>query len=186
MGADSTRALLADRMGPEEGTAPTPQGIPQPVGPGRRRKPAPPPPPRVAASGTESRPTSLRLTPGERSYIDSLADILDRSPRRTLRFINTYRIMKASYPAADLQELEDGGYRALLALLALTVNGGQALELLTSRLPPEPLADDKQDPADVERSQKALRLFNASGGNRSDFARYEPLVARFSFEPARS
>ncbi len=64
---------------------------------------------------------ALVLTEGERAYMLNIAPWVGSTPRRALRFLNIYRIIKASLDPANLQRLESGGYRALLTEIALVV-----------------------------------------------------------------
>ncbi|MGO6899802.1 P-loop NTPase fold protein [Rhizobium ruizarguesonis] len=64
---------------------------------------------------------ALVLTEHERAYMLNIAPWVGSTPRRALRFLNIYRIIKASLDPANLQRLESGGYRALLTEIALVV-----------------------------------------------------------------
>jgi hypothetical protein len=70
----------------------------------------------------------LDIKPEELQFIDQLAPLLDRSPRALKRFVNVYRLLKASLPPAEQDTFLEqsaplgGDYRAALLLLAI-VNG---------------------------------------------------------------
>ena len=68
---------------------------------------------------------ALSLSEGEVIYMEELASAVGRSPRRLKRFVNVYRILKASCtPAQALRFVRPDGlggeYRAAMTLLALT------------------------------------------------------------------
>lgn len=146
------------------------------------------PPPRPAIR-------SLRLTREERDFIRHSAALLDGSPRRTLRFLNTYRIIKGSLGLAEVSRLEEGGYRALLTMLSIAVSiddcypallealsygSGSPLNIL--RLAFDQDAYGSAD--DRARVQRALDLFARQTSNDLDLAFYARLAARYSFNPA--
>jgi len=63
---------------------------------------------------------ALELTEGERAFMQALAPFAASTPRRVLRFLNVYRVIKASLDAVELDQLEkSGGYRALMTQLAI-------------------------------------------------------------------
>jgi hypothetical protein len=89
--------------------------------------------------------TSLDIGTEEREYMEGLAPLLGRSPRALKRFVNVYRLLKASLPPEeaggflDQQEAGRGPYQDVLLLLAL-VTGLPALsdELLGALAPAQP------------------------------------------------
>jgi hypothetical protein len=93
-----------------------------------------------------------------------LAPCLGSTPRRALRFLNVYRVIKASLSAEQLHKLEnDGGYRGLMTQLAVTT-GSPSLqtgwfEVLTA-------ADRKDMLPEIEARLKAKRGFNESPDSR--------------------
>ena len=69
---------------------------------------------------------SMYLTNHEEGLLKTLAPFIGRSPRRGLRFVNSYRLVKTSLKLNHLDALvgEDGkslGYRALIAQLAISI-----------------------------------------------------------------
>jgi hypothetical protein len=66
-------------------------------------------------------PELMRLTEGETQALQKLARFMGASPRRALRFLNVYRLIKVSLKPDDLKTLEDGEYKALLTLLAIAM-----------------------------------------------------------------
>jgi KAP-like P-loop domain-containing protein len=49
------------------------------------------------------RPDPLRITPEEAEFVDAVGDLLSDKPRALKRFVNTYRLLKASLPDLDQQ-----------------------------------------------------------------------------------
>ena len=79
----------------------------------------------VEAPETVAAAQALHMDEAEIRYMEALAGAVGRSPRRLKRFVNIYRILKATCtPAEALRFLRDGGrqgnYRAAMTLLALT------------------------------------------------------------------
>jgi hypothetical protein len=82
--------------------------------------------PRVAA-GEDDQPATLTppdrapgLTDGEIEALAKFSAFLGGSPRRARRFVNIYRVAKASLSPAERKELEAGDFRALAAQLAIS------------------------------------------------------------------
>ncbi len=72
----------------------------------------------------ESRPELLAMADKERAFMLALAGAIGKSSRRLKRFVNTYRLLKASTDAAERETFVlDGGaggeYRAAMTLLAM-------------------------------------------------------------------
>jgi hypothetical protein len=192
MTVESTRALLNDQMGPDAaalvGDRATTGGTGRQSG-GAEAGGASGQEPASTTAALGSKVVSLRLTPNERAFIGSLAESLDHSPRRTLRFINTYRILKASLAADEVRQLETRGYKSLLTLLTLAIASERdATDLLDDLVAKRPFKRSRVAvsslSAEQRRIQTALKLFEGSGGKRIDLAAYARLVSRFSFEPA--
>src|SRR5262249_8080430 len=104
------KSLLGTTAAPEargDGTKTVPSGEFEP----------PPPPPsrgrqadREEADGfqaevgkAEARPDPLRITREEAQFVDEVAPLLSDKPRALKRFVNTYRLLKASLPDVDRQ-----------------------------------------------------------------------------------
>ncbi|MET0794543.1 MAG: P-loop NTPase fold protein [Polyangiaceae bacterium] len=62
---------------------------------------------------------ALSLSGDEVKQLRLLAPFIGTSPRRALRFLNVYRVVKASMKKGDLDILDKGGYRALMTQLAI-------------------------------------------------------------------
>lgn len=61
----------------------------------------------------------LTLTQAEIDWLAEIAPLVASSPRRLLRLVNSYRLVRASLDAADARSVAAGGYRPLAAALAL-------------------------------------------------------------------
>jgi len=62
---------------------------------------------------------ALNVTEAEKTFMRSVAPYAASSPRRMLRFVNVYRVIKASFPPVERARLEQSGYRVLLVLIAM-------------------------------------------------------------------
>lgn len=122
-GPDVTRALLADRMGPPQEDPAAGYSAPSPAAPDPEVADKADEPPQFGDAGTQTGAPVRRLimTQNERKFIDGMAGMLDGLPRRTLRFINTYWIIKSGFDVAAQTRLEASGYRALIVLLAIAI-----------------------------------------------------------------
>jgi hypothetical protein len=69
----------------------------------------------------------LDLSDKERKYITDLAPAIVWSPRRITRFVNTYKILKASLHPDTRAALTAKDYRGVLTLLAAATGGTQDL-----------------------------------------------------------
>jgi KAP family P-loop domain len=75
---------------------------------------------RFSWSPIEPKPRTLQISEDERAYMVSLATIIGRSPRAVKRFVNCYRLVKAtSQPEALARQSRDGTFRATMLLLAI-------------------------------------------------------------------
>jgi hypothetical protein len=112
----------------DEGARGEPDGGSSPAGGGT--------PAQEAASSTPGDPVfrhrehdpmarALDLHAEESDYVASLAPLLDRTPRSLKRFVNVYRVLKASLPPPGLDDFLEGDgplgapYRSVLLLLAV-------------------------------------------------------------------
>lgn len=76
-------------------------------------------PPAATVETSGPTPEPLRLEPFEIGYLGSLAERLGASPRRLLRFANTYRVARAGVGEETGAALLAGGYRGFGLLLGL-------------------------------------------------------------------
>jgi hypothetical protein len=138
------------------------------------------------------RRVSLRLTRNERDFMYAMASILDGLPRRTLRFINTYQIIKGSFDSADVDALEAQGYRALITLVALGIIAEDDFPRIVAALiavqtnPTAPLdVDGVISAAQIHSSDTIERVRLGFGlaktATNEEFAKYALLAVRFSF-----
>lgn len=78
--------------------------------------------PRAPTDATAPRVEPLGLSTEEVAYVGDLAPSLVVSPRRIIRFINTYSLIKASLTPDSRGRLEGEDYPAVLTLLAIAVS----------------------------------------------------------------
>jgi hypothetical protein len=72
---------------------------------------------------------ALDLTEAEEAFIAHIAPHVGGTPRRALRFLNVYRVIKASLGAQELELLEKrGGYRGLMTQLAIAIGSPLLLQ----------------------------------------------------------
>ncbi|MDF1777393.1 MAG: P-loop NTPase fold protein [Rhizobiaceae bacterium] len=207
MEPDGTRQILRDRMGPEKATSRNPadpsfavdmEHPPEPTGKG----PGVPalesivdPGTSVPTSPDQQSAVSLDLTTEERAFIEEIAETLDGSPRRTLRFINSYRIIKASLDDDALTLLEEQGFAALATLLAISVSADEAYPLIVSALTSGKANDtaalklvfDEADGVSApvsKRIHEALDRLDGHGVDWAQMTQYSAMVARFAFHRA--
>ncbi|WFU91983.1 P-loop NTPase fold protein (plasmid) [Rhizobium sp. CC1099] len=135
---------------------------------------------------------ALTLSDAERRYMSSIAPWVGNTPRRTLRFLNIYRVIKASLDAGNLVRLESGGYRALMAQLALIVGSkkGEGLTLLGELAEGGSIDEILKRSGDNEVSpvaRGALQVFNDASQpvSSADWNFYREMAGRFGFENHR-
>lgn len=141
----------------------------------------------------------------ERSFMLRLAGAVGKSPRRLKRFVNTYRILKASIDALErevfvIDDGHKGEYRAAMTLLALVAGAPRsALEILQQLSRQK---DDDQlgtfeeyvraldDPGEAQYTEAAFNAYRVASGTEPpslrDLRHWGPKVARFSFRSGRT
>ncbi|HTV26969.1 MAG TPA: P-loop NTPase fold protein [Xanthobacteraceae bacterium] len=138
----------------------------------------------------------LGLTGNEIDALTRLSPFVGGSPRRARRFVNVYRVTKASLTPAEVTELERGGYSALATQLAIATGAPNAfsswIELCDSNRP-EPISDCVAelgiDNDEYENIVGALKVYTDLTGSGSD--NQQKLMAqvarasRFSFAVPR-
>lgn len=157
--------------------------------------------PAAAAGGAglaeeEANPPGLELSRAEVRFLQRLAAVVGRSPRTAKRFVNVYRVLRASQPARRLDELlgdgdGKGGFEPVLLLLAAVVGcpaearelfaalraakGETTLRELVAAMPESPAAS---------RQWRRFRLLaeNAAGEwTAGKLSRWVDEVGRYSF-----
>lgn len=125
----------------------------------------------------------LRITPAEASYLAGLAPALATSPRRVLRFVNSYSLIKASLDPAARAQIEEGDFRALLTLLAIAVGSEDKSRKVFNRL--RASADFEiileGDFPQSSNCKAAITYYKDTGASVEDLRRYISLVDRFTF-----
>lgn len=207
LAGDSTVSLLADHLrfdeapelketakGASKGVVDESQGkIPAATAGKKRTRQASSAGEASKTSTVEARSARLRIGKVEAEFIKKLGLVLDGSPRRTLRFINTYRVIKASLPREEVAALERADHRALLSLLAISIAADAVYPYLARELSGNgPLGvkwiSDIPYSHNVEQRERkiATAIINAMNPRASDQAalrRLAPLIERFSFQP---
>jgi hypothetical protein len=150
-------------------------------------------------SGANARP--LVIEPEERSFMLQLAGAVGKSPRRLKRFVNTYRILKASLDNPQQETFvvkggSQGEYRAAMTLLAIVTAAPRTslgmLEFLASPGATDLVAFENhitttQDQSESRYAQAALQAYRAAdpGAGLDLLQVWAPQVARFSFRSGR-
>ncbi|MGH2343420.1 P-loop NTPase fold protein [Segnochrobactraceae bacterium EtOH-i3] len=131
---------------------------------------------------------ALQLTTAEIAALEAVAPFLTPLPRRVVRFLNTYRILKGSLAPADQAKLEDDGHRALIALLAIAFlaeeDFPEVARLLCSTEQANPKADVLDTVATLpEITRSRIRACLGTLGNPAPAAlsSHVARVARFTF-----
>ncbi|MBT9500961.1 MAG: hypothetical protein IV092_06935 [Burkholderiaceae bacterium] len=139
----STSAELAPPPPPAPSSLPAPPALPPqtlPKAPGAS-EPEPPsastpnsppaqvePPPAPPAPTPRTPVFSLNFSADEREFMATLAPFVGGSPRRALRFLNVYRVMKSSLGAEELSLLAgQQGHRALMTHVAVVTGAPRLL-----------------------------------------------------------
>jgi hypothetical protein len=157
---------------------------------------------RAAAQEAGANAQSLVIEPEERNFMLQLAAAVGKSPRRLKRFVNTYRILKASLDKLQQETFvvkggSQGEYRAAMALLAIVTGAPRSslgmLDFLANCAESAPLSEfeahvnGSPDSAEAKYAQAALEAYrNAEAGATVKVLReWAPQVARFSFRSGR-
>ncbi|WP_031237843.1 P-loop NTPase fold protein [Mesorhizobium sp. LNJC405B00] len=149
------------------------------------------------SASTEAAAMALALTSNEIAYIETVAPFTGRTPRRALRFLNTYRVIKASLDAAEVARLEAGGYRSLMTQLAIVTGSpglrhiwSAALGRSTSQVDLADLSGRLAE-AEISAQNSALLLGALAALSNSeprdldlavDLKHYGEIARRYSFE----
>ncbi|WP_172601164.1 P-loop NTPase fold protein [Rhizobium leguminosarum] len=137
---------------------------------------------------------ALTLTDEERDFARKIAPWAGHTPRRALRFINVYRVVKASFRSDEARHLEEGGYRGLMAQLAVTTgspgNGfvwDRIVSAFDSGVALDQLYTELENaghtvPPSVKAIIDVLGADAHPQAVRSDLKYYAELARRYSFE----
>jgi KAP family P-loop domain len=155
-------------------------------------------------STNTTKPALLTIEPEERNFMLGLAGAVGKSPRRLKRFVNTYRILKASLDGLQretfvVQGGNQGEYRAAMALLALVTGAPSSslgvLEFLAKSKENDALETLDQHVSqlsglsEVQYAQAALAIYRKSTATTQptvqELQKWAPRVARFSFRSGR-
>jgi hypothetical protein len=139
---------------------------------------------------------ALGLTEDEIKTLTKLSPFVGGSPRRARRFVNVYRVAKASLTPAEIKTLEGGEHMALATQLAIATGAPNAFgawmavcenrsDDLTAGRPSDFAADD----AEHGNIEGALASYEAMMGDSTDtfkkLAAQSARAARFSFVAPR-
>ncbi|MBI5853481.1 MAG: hypothetical protein HZB39_20925 [Planctomycetes bacterium] len=149
-------------------------------------------------------PSALHIEAAEREFMLKLAGAMGKSPRRLKRFVNTYRILKASLDGTEAEEFvveggKSGAYRAAMAILAMLTGAPRlSIDVLrklahaeSSKTVTGLLADVatlKGDP-EFDYLDAGLCAYRDCCGEKhplTDLKYWAPRVARFSFRSGRA
>ena len=205
MSPDNTKDLLSDLMNVAT-PADVPEVRPDPIIDPERDKPftekvdpntdIPPKSKREGFRLVAPSPVQLQFSKEEENFAKALSAGLDGSPRRTLRFINSYRLIKASLTPAEGRKLSEGGYRAVLALLAIQVctdavaedipnlkEGFSALATVLNKEPDAVMkwANSISSNGIKQKMVATLEAYQQAGGAMNELTDHLALVSRFSF-----
>jgi hypothetical protein len=158
----------------------------------------------VSPSGDEQRRNaqSLVIEPEERLFMLQLAGAVGKSPRRLKRFVNSYRILKASLDNLQQETFvvkrgSSGEYRAAMVLLAIITAAPRSslgiVDFLANSKDDAPLSQLEAhvqrliDPGETSYVQAALSAFKTAQSDAplATLRTWAPEVARFSFRSGR-
>lgn len=106
----------------------------------------------------------INVTDKERAFLELLAHALDGSPRRVLRFVNSYRLIKASLGVADRNRLTEGGYQEVLTLLAIQITLPEVFDAIASNEGDDDIETCARVAAEALKTEKFAALERALGG----------------------
>lgn len=149
-------------------------------------------------------PGALHIEAAEREFMLKLAGATGKSPRRLKRFVNTYRILKASLDGTEAEEFvldhgKGGAYRAAMAILAMLTGAPRlSIDVLRRLSAAEgsatvtgllaDIAPLKGDPEHdyLDAGLCAYRDCCGEKATLTDLKYWAPRVARFSFRSGRA
>jgi hypothetical protein len=148
---------------------------------------------------------ALGLTGDEIKTLTALSPFLGGSPRRARRFVNVYRVAKASLTPGEVKMLEDGDHRALATQLAIATGAPNAFGVWVKACeiarfePHSNMSEGKRiashvdalpiDEAERQNIAGALKTFCDISGREDDALKdliaQEARASRFSFVAPR-
>jgi hypothetical protein len=114
---------------------------------------------------------TLKISRGETDALQRLAPYIGTSPRRALRFLNVYRLIKVSFNSTELNVLGRGDYKLLLTLLAIAMGAPLSFSKLQS------IKDDGL-PFTME-SLRGMATQRAKDEDRSELDRLSDILALY-------
>ncbi|MBZ9772427.1 P-loop NTPase fold protein [Mesorhizobium sp. CO1-1-8] len=181
---------LGERLPPETAQSATPSSPERPVSAGQER------PVETPSSGAIDA-TALTLTDTELGFLGAIAPFTGQTPRRALRFLNTYRVIKASLNSSEITRLEAGGYRALMTQLAIVTGSpglrqtwAETLDGSKTKVDTHLMTKKLAEAGNAAQSSRlllgALGAFAPAGiksrGLVEDLKHYGDIARRYSFE----
>jgi dephospho-CoA kinase len=142
------------------------------------------------------RATRLSFSGAERDFLSQLAPFSGNTPRRVLRFINTYRIIKISLSDEENELLEQRYFRELLLQLTINTGAPEAFENWSNFLQQHANTSDMATLLEEMRQQAwynqpsvnrvlqgAVQVYlnTETSGNVRDAVESSKLVKRYSF-----
>jgi hypothetical protein len=107
-------------------------------------------PPHLAT--IELNASNLEITPDELQVMDQLAPVLGRSPRAVKRFVNCYRLIKASLKSAELEKyMQAEDYRPVMLLLSV-LTGMPDLSTIFFKSIMHPMSEEKASSQSEDRT----------------------------------
>jgi hypothetical protein len=162
-------------------------------------RPDPPPPPRTgggsvdAVARAEATPDPLNITPLEAAFVDDVAALLSDKPRALKRFVNTYRLLKASLPDISRQTFVSDGpaspFRICISQLAFFTGRPRLAPLLVRQLTEAEKDDVKLQtwfeslPSDTRTAlEKGFRLIPGTASvTVREFREWLPATSKYLF-----
>jgi hypothetical protein len=201
MSSTTSKALVGDLVAADRDSEPG-------EGAGTRANPPspprePPPGPSDAPEAEDNQPMSmkpppesLRLTKDEIVALTELSPYLGGSPRRARRFVNVYRVAKASLPWGEVKKLEDGEYKALATQLAIATGAPNAFaawvdicataedDSVDQRISAMEASEDERQ--NIDRALATFRRMPSNAGDHlRQLAEQSAHAGRFSFAMPR-
>ncbi|MFO1157495.1 MAG: P-loop NTPase fold protein [Reyranellaceae bacterium] len=193
----TSKALVGDLVAADRARAPQ-AGAGAGAGTGTVAPPLPPPnddskaPEDNQARTQEPPPESLSLTKDEIKSLTDLSPYLGGSPRRARRFVNVYRVAKASLRPGEVAKLEKGEHKALATQLAIATGAPNAFAAWVeiSRTATDDTVEARISGIDANLEERrnitrALAVFREMAGKPGDalqqLARQSNRAGRFSF-----